>query len=329
MQNQKKKVILSGIQPSGVIHLGNYFGAMKQYVDLQDTSINYFFIANFHALTTLRNPQELQFNTLDIARHYLAIGLDPDKCALFLQSDVPEVCELSWYLSIITPLGLLERCHSYKDKLAKGFSPEHGLFAYPILMAADILMYEPDFVPVGKDQKQHVEVARDIAIKFNNTFGNIMKIPEVMIKESTAVVPGIDGQKMSKSYGNFISFLSDEKTIKKQVMSIVTNSTAVEEPKDPAQCNVFALYKLFAQPDEIISLQDRYVKGGLGYGEAKKILLAKLLDYFAESRVRYNQLKADDQYVKDVLKKGADKAREQADSFMIKVRNAVGIVRSN
>ncbi len=329
MHNHDKKVILSGIQPSGVIHLGNYFGAMKQYVDLQDTSINYFFIANFHALTTLRNSFELQNNTMDIARHYLAIGLDPDKCALFLQSDVPEVCELSWYLSIITPLGLLERCHSYKDKLAKGFSPEHGLFAYPILMAADILMYEPDFVPVGRDQKQHVEVARDIAIKFNNTFGTIMKVPEVMIKESTAVVPGIDGQKMSKSYGNFISFLSDEKVIKKQVMSIVTSSTGVEEPKDPAQCTVFALYKLFAQPDEIILLQDRYLKGGLGYGEAKKLLLAKLLDYFAESRVRYNQLKADDQYVKDVLKKGADKARAQADRFMSRVRNAVGIVRSN
>lgn len=323
---EKRKVILSGIQPSGVIHLGNYFGAMKQYLDLQEESECYFFIANYHALTTLRNKDELKKNTLDIARHYLAIGLNPEKAALFLQSDIPEVCELSWYLSTVTPLGLLERCHSYKDKIAKGFSPEHGLFAYPVLMAADILMYEPDLVPVGKDQKQHVEVARDIAVKFNNTFGDTIKIPDVLIKESTATVPGTDGQKMSKSYGNYISFLSDEKTIKKQVMSIVTDSTGVEEPKDPDKCNVFALYSLFAGKEETDDLRQRYIKGGLGYGDAKKMLLAGILETFSEARARYNELKDNDEYVIKVLKDGAEKARDKSGKFMNKIRNAVGII---
>lgn len=325
MENCKKRV-LSGIQPSGIMHLGNYFGAMKQYIDLQEKNTCYFFVANYHALTSLRNPEQLRSNTYDIARHYLAVGLDPDKCVLFLQSDVPEVCELSWYLSTVTPLGLLERCHSYKDKIAKGFAPEHGLFAYPVLMAADILMYEPDLVPVGKDQKQHVEVARDIAIKFNNIYGDVLKIPDPLIQESTAVVPGTDGQKMSKSYGNYIAFFAEEKVLKKKIMSIMTDSTPLEEPKDPDKCNVFALYKLFATESEIKDLRDRYTAGGFGFGEAKKILLGKVLEYFREPRLRYNELLNDDKYIQEVLKKGAAKAKLQSESMMQRVRTAVGIV---
>lgn len=206
-----KKRILSGIQPSGMLHIGNYFGAMKQYLELQDDNESYIFIANYHALTSIKDKIELKNNALEVAISYLAIGLDPDKVNLFKQSDIPEVCELSWILSTITPMGLLERCHSYKDKIAKGISPDHGLFAYPVLMAADILIYKSDIVPVGRDQKQHVEVARDIAIKFNNTFGEVLKVPEVRMKDETAVVPGIDGQKMSKSYDNYIGILKMKK----------------------------------------------------------------------------------------------------------------------
>ncbi|HOV15580.1 MAG TPA: tryptophan--tRNA ligase, partial [Spirochaetota bacterium] len=236
--------ILSGIQPSGILHLGNYFGAMKQFVDLQDNNESFIFIANYHAMTSVKDPVELKNNTLEVAISYLATGLNTDCVNLFKQSDVPEVCELSWYLSTLTPMGLLERCHSYKDKIAKGISPDHGLFAYPVLMASDILIYKSDIVPVGKDQKQHVEVARDIAIKFNNTYKPVLKIPELSIKEDTAIIPGIDGQKMSKSYDNYISPFWEEKEIKKKVMQIVTDSTPVEASKDPDKCNVFALYKL-------------------------------------------------------------------------------------
>ena len=325
---ENKKIVLSGIQPSGILHLGNYFGAMKQYLDLQETSINYFFIANYHAMTSLRDAKELRENTLDIARHYIAIGLDPAKSALFLQSDVPEVTELAWYLSVITPMGVLERCHSYKDNTAKGFATEHGLFAYPVLMAADILMYEPDFVPVGRDQKQHVEVARDIAMKFNSTYGDVMKIPDVMIRESTAIVPGTDGQKMSKSYNNYIAFLADEKVIKKQVMGIVTDSTPVDSPKDPNSCNVFKIYSLFASESDIEEMKNRYLNGGYGYGEAKKLLLATILEYFKEARIKYNELQNDNSFVIDVLKSGHDKAREQANRFMKKIREATGIILS-
>lgn len=318
--------ILSGIQPSGALHLGNYFGAMKQYLDLQENNRCYFFIANYHALTSLKDRKELYYNTYDIAKHYLAIGLDPERVVLFAQSDVPEVCELTWYLSTVTPMGLLERCHSYKDKLAKGFSPEHGLFAYPVLMAADILMYEPDYVPVGKDQKQHVEVARDIALKFNHIYGNVFKIPDAMIQESTATVPGTDGQKMSKSYRNYISFLADEKTIKKQVMSIVTASTPLEEPKDPNTCSVFALYRLIATEDEAAEMKAAYERGGFGYGDAKKMLLGKILEYFAQARKKYIELQQDDAYVRKILADGAEKAKEQSSRMMKKVREAIGMI---
>ena len=322
-----KKRILSGIQPSGMLHIGNYFGAMKQYLELQEENESFIFIANYHALTSTKDSEALKQNTLEVALHYLAIGLDPEKTNLFIQSDVPEVCELSWILSTITPMGLLERCHSYKDKIAKGLSPDHGLFAYPVLMASDILIYKSDIVPVGRDQKQHVEVARDVAIKFNNIYGEILTIPDVRIKDDTAIVPGIDGQKMSKSYDNYISLFEDEKTIKKQIMKIVTDSTPLEEPKDPDKCNVYAIYKLFASNDEISEMRKKYLNGGFGYGDAKKELLGKMLDYFGPARTKYQELKNNFDYVKDVLKKGAITAREIAVNTLNEVNEAVGIIK--
>jgi len=323
---QKKLRILSGIQPSGILHLGNYFGAMKQFVDLQDNNESFIFIANYHAMTSVKDPVELKNNTLEVAISYLATGLNTDCVNLFKQSDVPEVCELSWYLSTLTPMGLLERCHSYKDKIAKGISPDHGLFAYPVLMASDILIYKSDIVPVGKDQKQHVEVARDIAIKFNNTYKPVLKIPELSIKEDTAIIPGIDGQKMSKSYDNYISPFWEEKEIKKKVMQIVTDSTPVEASKDPDKCNVFALYKLMATKDEVESLRTRYISGGFGYGDAKKLLLGRVLDYFKVIREKYFQLKKDVGYVEKVLKEGGEKARNEAVKTLKEVRDACGII---
>ncbi len=327
MDENKKHRILSGIQPSGVLHVGNYFGAIKQFLDLQRSGQDcYIFIANYHALTTLKNPEVLAEYTIDVARHYLAFGLDPDKVTLFPQSKVPEVCELSWYLSNVTPVGLLERCHAYKDKIAKGFAAESGLFTYPILMAADILMYSPDYVPVGMDQKQHVEVSRDIGIKFNNLYGDVLKIPDVMINKATATVPGTDGQKMSKSYNNIINPLIDEKILKKQVMGIVTDSTPLEAPKDPEKCNVFALYKLFANETDVETLRSRYTAGNFGFGEAKKILLSTILDYYKNERALYAELLNDKEQVITILNKGAVKAREEAMKLMDKVRKAIGII---
>ncbi|OHD21429.1 MAG: tryptophan--tRNA ligase [Spirochaetes bacterium GWD1_27_9] len=322
----KKLRVLSGIQPSGILHIGNYFGAMKQFVELQEENESFIFIADFHALTSVRDPNELRKNTLEVAINYLAVGLDPKKVFLFKQSDVPEVCELSWYLSTITPMGLLERCHSYKDKIAKGIAADHGLFAYPVLMAADILIYKSDIVPVGKDQKQHVEVARDIAIKFNNIYNKeVLKVPDIRIKDETSVVPGIDGQKMSKSYNNYISPFWDEKEIKKTIMRVVTDSTPVESPKDPDKCNVFALYKLMASKEDIEIMRNKYLNGGYGYGDAKKELLAKTLDYFAPIRKRYVELKNDIGFVEKILKEGAEKARSEAINTIEEVRKTVGI----
>jgi len=321
----EKKRILSGIQPSGLLHIGNYFGAMKQFLELQDENECYIFIANYHALTSINNKEELYKNTLEVAINYLSIGLDPEKVILFKQSDIPEVCELSWILSTVTPMGLLERCVSYKDKIAKGILASHGLFAYPILQAADILIYKSDIVPVGSDQKQHVEVTRDIAIKFNNTYGELLKIPDLRINKQTAVVPGIDGQKMSKSYNNYISHFSDEKTLKKQVMNIVTDSTPLEAPKDPDKCNVYALYKLFASKNEIEKMADNYRKGGYGYGNAKKELLGKILDYFGNAREKYDELKNNLDYVEKVLKNGAEKAKKVANETLKEIRDAVGL----
>lgn len=317
--------ILTGIQPSGKLHIGNYFGAMKPAAELQEQGDAYIFIANYHAMTTIQDGPALLEMTKDVALDYLACGIDPVKTALYRQSDVPEVHELAWLLSVLCPMGLLERCHSYKDKMAKGFSPSHGLFAYPVLMAADILAVQGNVVPVGKDQKQHVEVTRDLAVKFNNQYGEVFTIPEPAIRENVAVVPGVDGQKMSKSYDNTIEIFAEGKPLKKRVMSIVTDSKELEDPKEPEGDNVFALYKLFASEEEQNDLAARYRAGGLGYGHAKLELLEKLNEHFAPMREKRKELAADMDYVEDVLKSGADRARVLARATLQKARQAAGL----
>ena len=318
---------LSGIQPSGTVHLGNYFGAMKQHVARQDEHTCFYFIADYHALTTVHDPKELEANVLDVAINYLAIGLDPEKVAFFRQSRVPEVAELTWILSTVTPMGLLERCHSYKDKIAKGVSPSHGLFAYPVLMAADILIYNSNRVPVGKDQIQHLEVTRDIALSFNRRYGDVLVVPEAEIPSaaSAAAVPGVDGQKMSKSYGNTIDMFTTPKKIKKAVMRIETDSKTVEEPKDPEGSTIYQLYQLVASPEEVAELAERFRAGGLGYGEAKKALLEKILDHFGPYQKRRAELAADPGVVHEALTIGAEKARAAAAQTMARVKKAVGL----
>jgi tryptophanyl-tRNA synthetase len=318
--------ILSGIQPSGTLHIGNYFAMMKRMIQFQEDHELFCFLVNLHALTTVTDTQKLQQGTLSAAMDFLALGLDPDKSVFWVQGDVPEVCELTWILSNQTAVGLLERAHSYKDKLAKGLSPNAGLFNYPVLMAADILLYQANAVPVGKDQKQHLEITRDIAIRFNHTYGETFVVPEAWIDEDTATVPGIDGQKMSKSYGNTLDIFGDEKEIKKMVMRIVTDSTPLEEPKDPEKCNVFALISLFLSPEEKKELADRYRAGGLGYGEVKKQLFARMWEYFAPYRKRREELAADPGYVRETMKKGADKARAIATETLHLVRERTGLI---
>lgn len=325
----ENKQILSGIQPSGELHIGNYFGAIRQYLALQEKNECFYFIANYHALTSTKDKELIAHNTFQVALDYLALGLDPEKVALFVQSDVPEVTELAWILSCVTPMGLLERAHSYKDKLEKGLAPNHGLFAYPVLMAADILIYDSDIVPVGKDQKQHLEMTRDIAIKFNGMFGETLVVPEPLIMSDVAVVPGIDGQKMSKSYGNTIEIFASKKILKKKIMSIVTDSTPLEKPKNPEGNNVFALYKLFAGKEETEAMRSKFLAGGYGYGHAKKALLEKMLQYFETARLRRDDLKQNPDYVKGVLKKGAEKARLRARDVMKRVRQRTGILKFN
>lgn len=317
--------ILSGIQPSGKLHLGNYFGMMKQAFQLQDQGDAYLFIANYHALTTVHDRERLLTDTWDVALDFLACGLDTSRTVFFRQSDVPEVHELAWLLSVVTPMGLLERCHSYKDKLAKGFAPSHGLFAYPVLMASDILLYQSNLVPVGRDQKQHVEVTRDIAIKFNNTFGEVFTIPEPSIVEEVAVILGLDGQKMSKSYGNTIELFGDPKETKNKIMKIVTDSKGLEDPKDPETCTIFSLYKLFATPEQRAQMEANYRGGNYGYGHAKKALLAIFEETFAPFRAKREELAKNPDYVESVLKKGAERAREAATVTLDKARKAVGI----
>ncbi len=317
--------VLSGIQPSGKLHIGNYFGAMKQHLELQHEGEALYFIANYHALTSIHDKNRVAGSTHDVALDYLALGLDPAKAIFFRQSDVPEVTELAWILSTITPMGLLQRCVSYKEKIDRGLSADHGLFAYPVLMAADILIYKSQLVPVGKDQKQHVEVTQDIAQKFNNTFGEILVIPQERILESTAVVPGIDGQKMSKSYDNTIEIFADEKRIKQRVMSIVTDSTPLEAPKDPNACKVMALLRLVASPAETADWEDRYRKGGVGYGHTKKRLVELLTEYFKPYREKRKELEKNPDYVENVLQDGARRARALAQKTMEEVRAAVGL----
>jgi tryptophanyl-tRNA synthetase len=316
---------LSGVQPSGKIHIGNYFGAIRQYVELQHEHDGFFFIANYHALTSIRDGEELHRQTLELAADYLALGLDPKKATIFVQSDVPEVTELTWILSTLTPMGLLERCHAYKDKVAQGLSADHGLFTYPVLMAADILIYDSHLVPVGQDQKQHVEVTRDIAERFNNTYGQTLVLPEPLILEDTAVIVGVDGRKMSKSYDNTICIFDPEKQVRKRLMSIVTDSTPVEDPKDPEKCSVYALYSLFADDEQRAQMSQRYISGGMGYGEAKKELFGQFMEYFAEARKRREELAQDMGYVMTVLKEGASRAREVAQQTMLRVRKACGV----
>lgn len=317
--------VLSGIQPSGSLHIGNYFGMMKPMIEMQDKHELFCFIVNYHAMTSLQNGKELKENTLAAAMDFLALGLDPEKCFFWVQSDVPEVTELTWILSCHTSLGLLERSHSYKDKIARGLVPNTGLYIYPVLMAADILLFNADIVPVGKDQKQHLEITRDIAERFNHTYGEIFVLPEPQISDDIAVIPGIDGQKMSKSYGNSIEIFEDEKSLKKKVMKIVTDSTPVEDPKDPAQCSVFSLYRLFASAAETENMKERYLKGGTGYGQMKKELLEILIEYFRPYRERRKVFENDPAEVCRILQKGADKTREAASVTLKKVREAVGL----
>ena len=317
--------ILSGIQPSGVLHIGNYFGMMKPAIALQMEGETLYFVANYHALTSLRNPELLRDHSRRVALDFLACGLDPERAALFRQSDVPQVTELAWILSTIAPMGLLERAHSYKDKLARGMQASVGLFSYPVLMASDILIYDSDVVPVGKDQKQHIEMTRDLAGKINETFGPILKIPEARINPATEVVPGLDGQKMSKSYGNTIDMFAEEKETRKRVMSIVTDSTAVDAPKDPDKSTIVQLYSLFAAPNEVQEMRDRFQRGGMGYGDFKKELFARLWDYFAPMRKRRDEISRDPSYVESVLQRGADRANAIAHVVMNRVRAAVGL----
>lgn len=317
--------VLSGIQPSGSLHIGNYFGMMKPMIEMQNDHDLFCFIVNYHAMTSLHDGQELRKNTMAAAMDFLALGLDPEKCYFWVQSDVPEVVELSWILSCHTSLGLLERSHSYKDKVARGLIPNTGLYTYPVLMAADILLFNAEIIPVGRDQKQHIEITRDIAERFNNTYGDIFVIPEPLISDDIAVIPGIDGQKMSKSYGNTLEIFEDEKSLKKKVMKIVTDSTPVEDPKDPSQCSLFALYRLFAGASETEQMRERYLKGGTGYGQVKKELLEILIEYFRPYREKRALLENDPAEVYNILEKGAEKTRAAAAVTLDKVRKAVGI----
>ncbi|MBV5317764.1 MAG: tryptophan--tRNA ligase [Desulfobulbaceae bacterium] len=319
------KRILSGIQPSGKLHIGNYFGMMESMIRHMESAELYVFIVDLHALTSVHDRDRLRQGTLEAAADFIALGLDPDRCTFWVQSDVPEVCELTWLLSVLTPMGLLERCHSYKDKVAKNIPASHGLFAYPVLMAADILLYQAEIVPVGKDQKQHVEVARDIAIRFNNTYGETFVVPEPEINETTAIVPGLDGQKMSKSYHNTIPIFLDEKELRKRVMAIQTDATPVEAPKDPERCNLYALLKLFAPPEQMQEVHALYVNGGAAYGYLKQDLFELINAYFAKARARKKELLDNPDYLREVLAKGADKARAKAMVTLELVRDRMGL----
>ncbi|MDR0869177.1 MAG: tryptophan--tRNA ligase [Planctomycetaceae bacterium] len=318
--------ILSGIQPTGRFHWGNYFGAIQQYIALQNgKETAFYFIANLHALTTVRNKAVLAQNTLDAATDLLALGLDPEKATLFVQSDVPEVSQLCWILMTTTSMGLLERCHAYKDKKAKGLTSDAGLFVYPVLMAADILLYDSDSVPVGADQVQHIEVARDIAGSFNHSFGEVFVMPKGYIVEDTAKVPGLDGGKMSKSYGNAVEVFEDLKVQKKKIMGIVTDSRPMEEPKDPKGDHLFELYSLFASKEQIAALDATYRKGGFGYGGIKKELVALAENYFAEARAKREELAAKPALVREVLAAGAATARKKGTEVLRRVQEACGL----
>ena len=319
--------ILSGIQPSGRPHIGNYFGMMKPAIALQEEGEAFYFIADYHALTSTHDPTVLRANVRELAIDFLACGLDPARATFWRQSDVPEVTELSWILSCVTPMGMLERCVSYKDKIAQGISPSHGLFAYPLLQAADILIFDSNVVPVGKDQKQHLELTRDVAQKFNDRYGeDLLVVPSPQIREATATVPGLDGQKMSKSYDNTIDIFEEtEKKLRKKIMKIVTDSTPVEDPKDPTDSYIVQLYSLFTSEDEVTAMEDSFRAGGEGYGHYKQALFEAIRDHFAPMRERREELINDTAYVDGVLEEGAKRASEKAQGVIDRVRSAVGM----
>jgi tryptophanyl-tRNA synthetase len=319
--------ILSGIQPSGRPHIGNYLGMMEPSIRLQDEGDAFYFIADYHSLTSTHDPAVLRENVRGLAIDFLACGLDPEKATFWRQSDVPEVTELAWILSCVTPMGMLERCVSYKDKIAQGISPSHGLFAYPVLQAADILIFDSNVVPIGKDQKQHIELTRDVAGKFNDRYGeDLLVIPEPQIREDTATVPGLDGQKMSKSYDNTIDIFEEtEKKLRKKIMKIVTDSTPVEDSKDPDDSYIVELFQLFASPDEVAEMKDSFRSGGQGYGHYKQQLFEAIRDHFAPMRERREELERDSAYVDGVLEDGAKRAGEKAREVVDRVRSAVGM----
>ena len=330
--SSERTTIVSGIQPSGSLHLGNYFGALRQHIDLHTRHSAFYFIVNFHALTTVTDAEALRRYTMDAALDYLALGFDPEQAALFLQSDVPEVTELAWIFNNLTPVSLLEKGVSYKDKIAQGLPANAGLFNYPVLQAADILVYGGTHVPVGADQKQNIEISRDLAQKFNNAFcppdDPLFPLPEPIILDDVAVVPGTDGRKMSKSYNNTIGIFDEGRDLKSKVMAIVTDSTPLEAPKDPDRCNVFALIKLFAAPEDRERIRQAYLKGGYGYGHAKKDLLGMINAHFEEARTRRKELAERPDFVLDVLRDGARKAREAAAPYMAKARELTGLLRT-
>lgn len=326
MSKPEKLIILSGIQPSGNLHLGNYFGAVKQYLEFLDAGHQcFYFLANYHAMTSIRDRARLLELTHSTAADYLAMGLDPERCSIYRQSDVPEVCELQWILTTVTPMGLLERCHAYKDKIQQGLSADHGLFSYPVLQAADILIVRANRVPVGQDQKQHVEVTRDIAQYFNNTYGEVLMLPEPYIPEDVAVVPGRDGRKMSKSYGNTIELFAGDDEVRSQIFSITTDSAPLAAPKDPGNSNLYAILKLFCTPEEAQNWADRFRRGGLGYREVKQAIYDAFLKRFSEARSRRRELDGQPELVEGVLRRGAEQARALIRPLMREVRDAVGI----
>ncbi|AJC87442.1 tryptophan--tRNA ligase [Campylobacter insulaenigrae] len=317
--------VITGLQPSGDLHIGNYFGSIKQMLNMQEENQMYMFIANYHAMTSNQNGEVLQQNSLKAAAAFLSLGIDPQKSIFWLQSDIKEVLELYWILSQFTPMGLLERAHSYKDKIAKGLNSNHGLFSYPVLMAADILLFDAQIVPVGKDQIQHVEIARDIALKVNNEWGEVFTLPKAKINEEVAVVPGTDGSKMSKSYKNTIDIFTSQKVLKKQISSIVTDSIALEDPKEFSTCNIYNIAKLFLDKTQQENLQERYKKGGEGYGHFKLYLNDLINDHFAYAKNEYENLIENPSKIKEILEFGAQKARKTAQKTMEKIYAKIGL----
>ena len=316
---------LSGIKPTGTPHLGNYLGMIKPAIQLQETHEAFYFIADYHALTSVRDPEQLRENTHDLTSVFVALGMDFENHAFFRQSDIPEVTELTWILSCITSKGLMERAHAYKDAMSKDQEVSMGLFSYPVLMACDILIYDSNFVPVGQDQRQHLEITRDLAIRFNHIYGETFVLPEAIIEKEVATIPGLDGRKMSKSYGNVISLLAPEKQFRKAVMKITTDSKSVDEPKDPENCSVFALYKCFAGKKEQEDLAGRYLAGGLAYGEAKQLCFEKLNAELKGPREIYQQIRNDKKKLNGILESGRDKARLIAREVIDRVRNKIGL----